>query len=347
MNAPTSTGKPFPLRPDPNVLTRAALRSVTRAAIHAARNAGQHAAVDHPWKDDRAIELLTRSSVAPTHISDAAALAQVRLHFLPSLVPTSAAAAVLTQTIQFSFDGATAISIPALSLPQAGWIGEAQAIPVVQGTSSIAATLTPFKLAVLIGLTREMVDGGDAETVMQQVLLENLGATLDAVFLNANAAVAGVSPAGILNGAIAVTPSPTGQNALAQDIGKLAAALGPVSGNSQPILICAPAQAATIKLVAFNPPPVFASNALADKTVVAVVPAAIASASGAPAISVSKETTLHMAAPASDLVSSPGTVAAPSRSLYQTDSLALRYTQDLTWAKRGNGVAMITGANWP
>jgi hypothetical protein len=33
--------------------------------------------------------------------------------------------------------------------------------------------------------------------------------------------------------------------------------------------------------------------------------------------------------------------------MFQTDSLALRYTQELAWAKRGNGVALLTGANWP
>jgi hypothetical protein len=54
-----------------------------------------------------------------------------------------------------------------------------------------------------------------------------------------------------------------------------------------------------------------------------------------------------MAAPASDIVTSPGVVAASARSVFQTDTVALRYVQELSWAKRGPGVAMITGANWP
>ena len=64
-------------------------------------------------------------------------------------------------------------------------------------------------------------------------------------------------------------------------------------------------------------------------------------------ISASIDTTIHMASPAADLVASPSTVAAPQRSIFQTDSLALRYTQELSWAKRGAGVAIITGVNLP
>jgi hypothetical protein len=55
-------------------------------------------------------------------------------------------------------------------------------------------------------------------------------------------------------------------------------------------------------------------------------------------ITASIETTLHMASPASELVSSPGTVAAPQRSIFQTDSLALRFTMDQSRIKRGAGV---------
>jgi hypothetical protein len=337
----------IPLRPDPGALARGALRSVTRACLHAARNAGKFSLERHPWKDDKAIEgLLTRSAVGPTRTSDVAALMQVKLHFLASLVPASAAAAVLDQSVQASFDGAFSISVPGVSLPTAGWLGEAAAISVLQGTTS-AATLSPSKLAAIIVLTREMTDGGDAESIMERVLLENVGASLDAVFFTNAAAVAGVSCAGILSGAINVPPAVAGSGAMVADISALAAALAPVAGASEMILICAPKQAMTVKLVAVDPPPVYASNALPSGTVVGIVPASIASATSTPVIAVSRETTLHMSNPASDLVSSPATVAAPSRGMFQTDSSALRFTQELTWAKRGNGVAMITGVNWP
>jgi hypothetical protein len=336
----------IPLRPAPDALRDAAMRSVARAAIHACKNAGKTTPDRNPWRDDPAVELLTRSPVSPTSTA-ATALTQIRVHFLPSLIPTSAAAAVLDQSFQFSFDGAAQISAPSVSLPTAGWIGEGQAIPVIQGTSTANTPLTPFKLAAIVVLSREMIEAGDAEAVMAQVLKENIGASLDAVFFNANAASSGVSPAGILNGAISVTAAASGSAAIVQDIAALEKAVAAVSGNSRMVIVAAPAQASAIRSVIIDPPPTFASNALADKTVVGIVPAAIASANSTPIIQASKEVTLHMAAPAAELVASPSTVAAPQRSVYQTDSLALRFTQELSWTKRGAGVAMITGANWP
>jgi len=84
-----------------------------------------------------------------------------------------------------------------------------------------------------------------------------------------------------------------------------------------------------------------------DKTVIAIVPASIASANSTPQISASIETTLHMATPATDLVSSPGVVAAPQRGMFQTDSSALRFMMDVSCTRRGAGVAWIQNCNWP
>ena len=81
--------------------------------------------------------------------------------------------------------------------------------------------------------------------------------------------------------------------------------------------------------------------------VVAIVPAAIASANSPPLISIARETTRGHQQPASRIVATPGTVAAPQRSLFQTDLLALKDTQEMTWAKRGPGVAEILAVNWP
>jgi hypothetical protein len=337
---------PIPLRPDRGALARGALRSVARACLHVCRNAGR-TVERHPWKDDPAVDwLLTRAAVAPTTLAATQALTQVKVFFLPSLVPMSAAAAILGQSLQFSFDGAASISVPAMTLPQAGFLGESLAIPVLVGTSSAGVTLVPYKIVALLAMSHEMLVAGDAETIMTQILLENVGPTLDAAFFSNAAAVAGVSPAGILNGAISVTAAPSGQNPMAADIGALAKALAPV-GASGMVIVAAPAQAAMIKALIIDPPPTYASNALADKTVVGIVPASIASANSTPQISASIETTLHMAVPASELVSSPGTVAAPQRGMFQTDSSALRFMMDVSWVRRGAGVAVTTGVNWP
>jgi hypothetical protein len=309
----------------------------------------RHKADPDRWslpKLDEIGEVITRSPTVPTKTSDASALTQIRTHFLPSLVPQSAAAAVLNESMQFSFDGTGSISCPAMSLPTAGWIGEGQAIAVLQGTTS-SVTLSPSKVAAILTLTREEMEAGNADTIMGQVLLEGIGATWDSVFFTNAAAVAGVSCAGILNGAISVTPAAAGSGAITADVASLLAAVAPVSGNATVHLVAAPKQASAIRSTLIDPPPLYSTNTLADKTVVAIVPAAIASANGAPSIVVEREMTLHMANPAADLVASPSTVAAPQRSIWQTDSFALRYVQELTWAKRGAGVAIATSVNWP
>jgi hypothetical protein len=329
--------------PDPE--QRAVMGSITRACVSQAR----HKADPDRWAQPRldAIgDLITRAPTVPTKLSDASALTQLRTHFLPSLVPVSAAAAVINESMQFSFDNAGSIVCPSVSLPTAGWVAEAQAIAVLQGTTG-SVTLSPFKIAAIVVLSREMIESGDADQIMEQVLLENVGAAWDSVFLTNAAAVAGVSPAGILNGAISVTPAAAGSTAIVTDVSKLLAAVAPVAGNAAVHLVAAPAQAAAIKVSLIDPPPTYASNTLSAGTVVAIVPAAIASANGAPSIVIEHEMTLHMASPAADLVASPSTVAAPQRSVWQTDSFALRYTQDLSWVKRGAGVAQITGCNWP
>jgi hypothetical protein len=348
MNYSSSERQPIPLRPDRGALARDALRSVARACLLAVRSAGKNATERNPWAADRAVSILltTRSAVSPTKTSDFAALSQVETNFLPSLLPASAAAAVLGQALQLSFDGIASINVPSVVIPSAAFVGEGQPIPVLQGTATALTALMPSKLASLIALTREMVDGANGEAIMTQLLKESVAASLDAAFFSANAAT-GISPAGILNGVAPIAASPAGQNPMVSDLANLAEALAPVSGSGHMIIIAAAKQTTAIKGLLIDPPPVYASNALPAGTVIGIIAESIAGAVGAPSVAASIETTIHAASPAAELVSSPGAVAAPQRSIFQTDSLALRLIQDCGWIRRGNGVQWIQNCNWP
>jgi hypothetical protein len=68
----------------------------------------------------------------------------------------------------------------------------------------------------------------------------------------------------------------------------------------------------------------------------------------APRIDVSDTATIHMANPASEIVSGTGpTTADPVRSLYQTNSMAVRMTMGLDWIiVRANGVQVLTSVGW-
>jgi hypothetical protein len=67
--------------------------------------------------------------------------------------------------MQFRFDGAAQIRVPALTLPHAQWGGEGEPIRVVQGT--------PAPGAVIVPLSDELVRRSDSETIMRQTLIEN------------------------------------------------------------------------------------------------------------------------------------------------------------------------------
>ncbi|MCK1382490.1 hypothetical protein IVB33_39875, partial [Bradyrhizobium sp. 24] len=106
---------PIPLRPDVTAVREAALRSLARAAIDAARSVHDRYAKS-AWPDDHVAKLITRSAVTQTTLADTQALQQVGLQFVGSLVPVSAAAAVIASSLKLTFDGNAQISVPSLAL---------------------------------------------------------------------------------------------------------------------------------------------------------------------------------------------------------------------------------------
>lgn len=343
------THQPISLRPDPYAMREAAMTSLARACLNVARRAQDHHAKS-AWPDDRTVELLTRAAMAPTTTTSAAALRQVALHFVANLVPVSAAAAVVSRSLQLTFDDAGQLSVPALTLPRAAWVGEGLPIPVVQGNSSAGVPVDPYKLAVIVPLSGEMMRNSNAEAYVRQVLLENAGPTLDAALFSASAAVTGTSPAGVLNGIAALTASAatTPIDAMIADIQAIAKALAPSAGASQPVLVAAPAQAAALTL---RTPrdlwPVLMSTALPDKTVVGIVPAALATAIEPPRIEARNSATTHSDTVPSDISTSPTAVAYPAISFFQIDAVALRFVLPASWARRSaSAVAWIQNTVW-
>ena len=117
-----------------------------------------------------------------------------------------------------------------------------------------------------------------------------------------------------------------------------------------------PRQAAALRLAyatAGSPPfEIFSSSGLAAGTVVCIATAALASATGlAPRIDVSDQAVLHMEDTTPVEIGSAGvppTIAAPVRSTYQTDCVALRVSLEASWALLdAGGIAWLDGsATW-
>jgi hypothetical protein len=95
--------------------------------------------------------------------------------------------------------------------------------------------------------------------------------------------------------------------------------------------------------------PIIDSVTVPPKTMILIDAADFVVVGGeAPRMEMSDQATLHMEdTNPTDLVASPSTVAAPQRSLFQTDSLALRMIMPLNWTQRRAGtVAFVSGVTW-
>jgi hypothetical protein len=250
-----------------------------------------------------------------------------------------------------SFDGNAAIGLPSLTLPLADFVGQGKPIPVVMGASSTGVVLEPHKLATIIALSGEMMRNSNAEAIVRQILLGDVGPSLDAAMFSNAAAVTDVRPAGLLNSIAALTPS-AGTNkaeALVDDVAALATAVAPVAGNSPVCVIAAPAQSISLQM---RPPgavpfPVFTSSTLPAKRVIAVAAQALVTAFGVPEIDASRTSALHIAAPASDVADSGGTMAFPVKSMMQMDAVGLRLRMPCAWALRSpTALAWMDAVTW-
>jgi hypothetical protein len=204
------------------------------------------------------------------------------------------------------------------------------------------------------------------EGLLRNAIQEDTAVSIDTVLLDTNAATA-IRPAGLRNGVAALTATAGGGfTALVGDIKQLSGALlTATNGNiRQMVFIMNPQQALSI---AFTQPAVpgglfpfaneIANNRLAGRAVIqsgtvplgvviAVDAADFVSVNGEnPRFEISDQATLHMedTTPlAIGTAGSPNSVAAPVRSLFQTDSMALRMILPMNWALRRTGIMAWT-----
>jgi hypothetical protein len=215
------------------------------------------------------------------------------------------------------------------------------------------------------------------EALLRQAISEDTGQSIDSVLLDATTATT-VRPPGLLNGITALLPTAQGAETggfyrMVRDIRRLRAALiGPTNGQVRsPCWIMNPIRADAIAL---NPAPgtglfpfrdgirggslegwpVFESTTTDPDRIIAVDAADfVVAGQGAPTFEVSDQATLHMedTNPQPIIGENPpgsGTAvpAIPTRSLWQTDSYALRLLYRLNWLMRRPMVTFMTGFNW-
>lgn len=312
------------------------------------------------YPDAPAVALVARGAVTPTSTGTAAALARESVEdFTLSLAGPSAAAALLARaSLPMTLDRVDRIRAPGrlTSAADAGtFVREGEPIRVL-GLTLAGPLLTPAKLAVIYTFTSELLGYGvrDAEALVRQVLTEASALALDAAMLGDAAAVDELRPAGLLYG---VDPLPAaaggGLDAMLLDVRTLGDAIGLAGGGTDLAFIASPGMALGLKLMAgprFDYP-VLASLAVPGDRLIALDCASLAAAYGAvPRFDSADQAVLHMEDAAPAQIGTPGapaTVAAPSRSLWQTDTTALRMILPIDWAMRAAGhVAFVDGVTW-
>jgi hypothetical protein len=226
----------------------------------------------------------------------------------------------------------------------------AEGLPAGVAKSTLTPlTLAPRKIVGIATLTEELLySGTNVAAVLQQLLSNGVATALDTAFFG-TAALSAAAPAGILNGIsplVASVATPVADAARA-DLRALVAALDPAT---DPVFVMAPARALWLSTVL--PPgfsiPVLTSTVIPAARVICIDAAGLVAAHGAnPRFATSRSAALHESDVASPLSASgtPNVVAAPLRSLLQTDSLAIRAILYATWAARAGAVAYVD-AGW-
>jgi hypothetical protein len=278
----------------------------------------------------------------------AAELAQkVTADAVEALGPASAAAQLIREGLVLNFNGAGQIMVPGLITDPkyASFVAEGQPIPVCQ-LNTAGPTLSPYKIGSIVVLTREMIESSNAEALIGDALVRSAGLALDAAFFDSNAASA-ARPAGIRNGIAALTASNDSNaiEAVLADFSTLVGSVSAVGGGGPFILVARAGRAVTMnsrfyrqfdrenRLIQVLP------SAAVGADLVAIAPTTLVAAISAdPDIETAKAATLH-----EDSSPQPLMVAGPARSLWQTDSIALKVRWPATWALRDpRGVAWLT-----
>jgi hypothetical protein len=304
------------------------------------------------WPNDSILDLAVRAASAPAMTGVAGWAAElahkVVIDALAALAPASAAAEIMQRGLVLSFDGAGAISAPGFvaGAGNASFVAEGQPIPVRQLASN-AAALNPHKLASIAVLTRELIESSNAEAAVSDALVRSSAAALDAVFFDANPETP-ARPAGMRNGVVGLTPSAATDlwQAAFQDVATLINAVAPVAGKGPYIFIGSPGRITAMQF-RFNidadaqPVPIFySSTAMGDDLAVMAPAALVAALSPTPDVETVTAGTLVM-----DTVPGPAGTMGTEKSMFQSDSIAIKVRWPVAWALRdARGFAWLTPA---
>lgn len=264
-----------------------------------------------------------------------------------------------------SFDSAGTAYLPQRTGSGANGSFFAEGSPIRVGRITVAApTFTSRKMGVIIPFTREAAKRStpQLEGVLRRSIIEDTAVTLDSILLDATAGDT-IRPAGLLYGVSATASGYGGADytAVKEDFKALLAPFIAANAADNITVIMNPAQALAIGMmdgpdnnsawfsaISSRVNIVESTNATANR-LIAIRNTDFATALGdMPEFEISNQATIHMedASPA-DIVSGGSAASGAVKSMFQTDSSALRMVMDVSWTMARSGmVAWIDGTSY-
>lgn len=246
------------------------------------------------------------------------------------------------------------------------WVGEGKAIPVTS-MDFMDVTLTSLEIDALAAITKKLLRESSpaAEMLVRDGLVQAARQKIDTTFLSTSAAVNGVSPAGLLNGLAIGSASGTDADALRADIAALYAGFISAKNATGLSWVMGPSLAKQISLMrnalgqrefpdlsqnggTLEGDPVVVGDNVGDGDFILLKPSDIYKIGDRGiAVSISDQATIEMA---DDPTGDAGTPTAQSKqmvSMFQSNSVAIKVTMPMNYAKRrSSAVAYIGDADY-
>ncbi|RVJ23438.1 phage major capsid protein [Sinorhizobium medicae] len=247
-----------------------------------------------------------------------------------------------------SLAGIAALKIPfrAPGADVGGWVAEGAPIPV-DDMAFGTVSLSPRKAAAISIFSGELKKRAntDIEALIDTALRADLAAIVDAALLDDQPASVSRPPGLRYNvTAVAASAATDPVAAMRADLAKLVGEIV-AGGGTMPVFIVSPVQAVSLSFVPALGYPVIDTVALDPGVVIAVDGPGFVSGVGGAVVDSSKDATFH-----TDTVPLPvvagGLAAAPTRSLWQTDSIAVRAIVETAWGVPAGRVAWMEAVKW-
>lgn len=246
------------------------------------------------------------------------------------------------------------------------WVGQSKAIPATTA-DFFAVNLTPLKVAALAVVSNELLRDSSpaAEQLVRDALAEASAQRVDATFISAAAAVAGVSPAGILNGLTGITSAGTDGAGLRSDIKALYAPFIAAKNANGLQLVTTPSLAKAVQLMTnamgqtefpglnagggtlLGDAVVTGDNVGAGQLILLKPSDIYRIGDSGVQVSVSREAMIEQDTAPTGATDTPVAASLNMTSMFQSESTAIKVVRSINFAKRrASAVAFVTGADY-